>query len=86
MFKYKQRDVPCTFFGTWKTNSVLRNRNLRNDDDFHIPFTNKNYLKNLPLYKFPTVWNNLPAYIKTELQEKSFLNKLHDFLLSEVNF
>ncbi len=86
MFKYKQRNVPDTFFGTWKTNSELRNRNLRNDEDFHIPFTNKNYLKNLPLYKFPTVWNSLPAYIKTELQEKSFLNKLHDFLLSEVNF
>ena len=86
MFKYRKEEVPCTFRGTWMKNSELRNRQLRNDEDFYIPFTNKNYLKNLPFFKFPAVWNDLPTFLKSENNEKIFLNKLQEFLLEQVHF
>ena len=86
MFRYRKGEVPCTFTGTWVTNEQNRNRILRNDTDFYIPFTNRSYLKNLPLYKFPSIWNSLTNELKSEEHEKTFLTKLNSHLLEEVQF
>ncbi len=59
----------------------------RNYNDFHIPFKSyKSYLKNLLLYKFPSIWNSLPNELKAENHEKVFLTKLNIYSLEEVQF
>ena len=74
MFLYMNKKVPAMFDDTWKLNRDMRTRELRNDNDFSIQFTNKQYLKSLPLFDFPSVWNNLPADIKS-LQDKNLFNR-----------
>ena len=86
MFSYKCNAVPEAFMNTWKTKSEIRERNLRNDEDFHIPFTNKTFLKNLPLFKYPAIWNSLPTEIKRIKDKKLFLDTLNQNLLDQVNF
>ena len=84
MYLYRNKKVPATFDNTWKLNRDVRTRGLRNDNDFSIQFTNKQYIKSLPLFSFPSVWNRLPADIKS-LQDKNLFNRklfLH-LLLSE---
>ena len=84
MYLYRNKKVPATFDNTWKLNRDVRTRGLRNDNDYSIQFTNKQYIKSLPLFSFPSVWNRLPADIKS-LQDKNLFNRklfLH-LLLSE---
>ena len=86
MFLYRNNEVPESFKETWKSKNEVRGRNLRNDDDFYIPFTNKTYLKNLPLYKFPSIWNSLPAAMKKIKDKQIFLADLTQHLLDQINF
>ena len=86
MFSYKINKVPEPFYNTWQTKSEMRGRNLRNDDDFYIPFTNKTYLKNLPFFKFPYIWNSLPVNIKSIKDKNLFLETLTQHLLDQIHF
>ena len=82
MYMYKRNAVPATFENTWQLNREVRDRDLRNNEDYYIPFTGKNYLKALPLYKFPTIWNNLPTHIKNIDDKNEFNRKLFSYLLN----
>ena len=81
MYLYKNKKVPATFDNTWKLNRDIRNRELRNDNDYHVQFTNRSYLKALPLYRFPVIWNNLPAEIKSVENKNEFNRKVFLHLL-----
>ena len=81
MYLYKNKKVPATFDDTWKLNRDIRNRELRNDNDYHVQFTNRSYLKALPLYRFPVIWNNLPAEIKSVENKNEFNRKVFLHLL-----
>ena len=85
MFDYKHGRTPSVFENTWKTNGDIRGRNLRNDDDYNIPFVNRSYLQNLPLFKFPALWNALPHDLKIEENRKQFLSKLQDHFINSIN-
>ena len=81
MHLYKFNKVPITFENTWITNRVIRDRELRNDNDFSIPFTNRTFLKSLPLYRFPYLWNQLPNYLKIIVDYKEFKSKSFNYFL-----
>ena len=86
MFDYRNRKLPSSFTGTWKLNSEMHERTLRNNDDFFIRTLPTEFLKNLPLYKFPAVWNNLPAELKIINNRTQFLNELRTILLNSIRF
>ena len=56
-----------------------------NDDDYNIPFVNRSYPQNLPLFKFPALWNALPHDLKIEENRKQFLSKLQDYFINSIN-
>ena len=76
MYLYKSKKVPVTFDDTWRLNRDVRNRELRN-----VQFTNRSYLKALPLFRFPVIWNNLPADIKALENKNEFNRKVFLHLL-----
>ena len=59
MHKYVHNKLPISFAGMWQTN---RQRNpdvvLRNADKFYIPPHHYETLKKLPLFYFPSLWND----------------------------
>ncbi len=81
MFQYKNKKAPVTFDNMWKLKREVRQRVLRNDEDFHVEFTNKHFLKSLPLFKFPTLWNELPDDLKIINNWNEFCRKVFNHLL-----
>ena len=87
MADYKLGRLPNAFSGTWiENNQRPANRyNLRNAHEFNIPFVRCMTFFKHPLFSFPRIWNELPEYLKTNLDNrKSFLDNLKDHLLNEI--
>ena len=84
MHDYKYNKCPIAFNNTWKTNEEMNGRALRNADDFFIPTTNRTFLQNLPLFKFPAIWNSLPTSLKNQANKKIFIKELNEFLLNSI--
>ena len=52
--------APPSFTNTWTTQAQLHPElNLRNANDFYLPFPRIELYKKLPLYSLPLAWNNL---------------------------
>ena len=84
MHDYKYNNAPNVFNNTWKTNGEIQGRVLRNSDDYFIPHTNRTFIQNLPLFKYPSIWNSLPNSLKTQENKKKFISELNDYLLESI--
>ena len=84
MHDYKFNKTPDTFNNTWKTNEEVQGRALRNSNDYFIPNANRTFLQNLPLYKYPAIWNSLPSNLKDQENRKIFINDLNEYLLNSI--
>lgn len=78
--------APLSFTGIWQTQAQLHpNINLRNANDFHLPFPRIELFKRSPLYSLPLAWNNLGDL---RFQHNSFtfkialLDSLHNNILA----
>jgi len=84
MHSFVHNRLPFSFNETWIQNLVRNPRlNLRNAQDFHIRPVNFISIKRLPLFTFPTLWNqehpskSTPAPIQ-------YLRSLKTRLLSQI--
>ena len=87
MYKFDHKKLPSSFDSIWTPkNEVLSlaNFSLRNALDLYVITPRTEFVKKLPLIRFPSLWNNLdidlrqtwpPAMFKKELR-KYFLEKL----------
>lgn len=82
MFDYKNGLLPENFNNTWKTNFDINGRDLRNREDYYIRPLNREFLKRLPLFKLPDIWNTLNQDIKNIDNRKVFCNSLKERLLN----
>ncbi len=87
---YKNGFLPKNFENYLITNSEremnLNTHNLRNCDDFSIPFSRLKSFDKFPLYLFPKLWNELlPFSLKAIRDKKEFNAKLKELLLEKVS-
>jgi hypothetical protein len=84
MYQYKCSLLLASFLQTWVSNrerfEVEGAHNLRNEDDFQIPFARINQLQRFPLVQIPTLWNNLPLEIKSVRNIYIFINSVKNIL------
>ena len=98
MFDYSHDLLPNSFSNTWKKNSDVYARELRNANDFFRERTIAKYLQNHPLYYFPSLWNSLLDELDTSLNldiddslklivsRKTFSSTLFNGLIETLEF
>ena len=84
MFDYKHDKLPKIFNNVWLRKNQLHDYPTRNQQDFHIPTCNKNYLKSFPYFHFPKIWNLLPNHLKSITSRNLFKKKLYAHLLDLI--
>ena len=72
MFDFIHNNLPKTFDSTWLTNDRFRERELRNDNLFHIPRLRYKYLSNHPFVYYPQIWNELSDNLKLQNRKSKF--------------
>jgi hypothetical protein len=85
--------IPKSFTATWLTTIEQRHNdgqlqllyNLRNNDDYFIPFARTSFLMRFPLFDLPKLWNNLPFSLKDIPSKNTFSISLKKFLLSKLS-
>jgi hypothetical protein len=90
---YVYNTIPSAFRSTWLTSIEQRHidgqlnlrYNLRNNDDFFIPFVRTTFLSRFPLYNFPAIWNSLPSNLKEIPSKVTFIKSLKAHFLSKLN-
>ena len=84
MHSFHFKMLPISFANTWMTN-IERNpeRALRNANDLFIPPHRVEFVKRLPLYTLPHVWNNAPGD-KLNPRQHLYLKELKSVLLSSI--
>ena len=95
MQQYSQGFLPVSFDGVWIKNSERqhaedqeerRRFEMRNFDDFYIPFSRLVSSDKLPLISFPKLWNLFQDHeIKLTRNKLQFNKKLKTHLLSKLN-
>ena len=85
MFDYKHGLSPKIFENTWNYIQNVHDHETRNRGDFRTLVSQKQYIMNSPLYKFPRIFNSLPANIKNIENEKEFRRKLFNHLINNIN-
>jgi hypothetical protein len=91
MQQFSQGFLPTSFSNTWVTNAIRRvdqpQIELRNRDNFNIPFTRTAFLDKHPLFAFPRIWDEFPdqniKFIRNRFEfntelKNYFLNRLSD--------
>ena len=91
MQRYVQNFLPSSFDNTWITNRIrLANQphiELRNIDDYHIPFARTNLISLQPLISFPRIWEEFPdEQIKFIRNKPEFNHKLKEHFLSKLSY
>jgi hypothetical protein len=88
IYLYKCSLLPASFLLTWVSNrerfEAEGAHNLRNEDDFQVPFARTNQLQRFPLVQIPTLWNNLPIEIKSVRNIHIFINSVKNILFSKL--
>ena len=54
---------------------------LRNDNDFYIPYSQTDFISRLPLHHLPTLWNSLPPDLQIICNKYEFNFKLKNYLI-----
>ena len=83
MFDFIHKNLPKTFDSTWLTNDRFRERELRNDNLFHIPRLRYKYLSNHPFVYYPQIWNELPDNLKLQNKKSKFCKDLKKILFDQ---
>lgn len=85
MHSYKYSRLPIAFNSTWIESGQLRNYQLRNNEDYHIPHVRYLYLFNHPLYFMPRMWNEkINQEIKSISSKKIFSESIKNILLEDI--
>jgi len=90
MHQFKNKFLPTSFDSTWITNvqrmQNLNDFNLRNTDEYFVPFARINICERLPLTSFPRAWNEFSDdNIKIIRCKIEFNVKLKLFLINSLN-
>jgi len=91
MQRFIQGFLPDSFANTWTTNRIRHDGQaeieLRNDDNFNIPFARTNLISLQPLISFPKMWENFPddriKFIRNKTEFNLELKKHYLQLLNE---
>jgi hypothetical protein len=89
---YVYNNIPHAFASTWMTSVEQRHigghsnfaYNLRNNDDYYVPFARTAFLSRFPLFDFPASWNNLSNHLKEIPSKQIFAKMLKKFLLDKL--
>jgi hypothetical protein len=74
-----------SFIDLWQRNSDRNpGLNLRNANDFFIPVPRVDSFKKIPLYSFPSEWNNLADELKFQFNRYTFKVALKQHLLESL--
>ena len=74
---------PASFADEFTKNIENRVYLLRNNDDYFIPQTRLNSLKQFPLVSFPLAWNNLDPSLKTIVNKHEFKFRVKQLFLDK---
>ena len=74
---------PASFADEFTKNIENRVYLLRNNDDYFIPQTRLNSLKQFPLVSFPLAWNNLDSSLKTIVNKHEFKFRVKQLFLDK---
>jgi len=89
MQHFKQKYLPQALSNTWQSNQERRfeddPRQLRNDNELHIPLARTDQLSRFPLFHLPKLWNALPEELKIIRHKQTFSTKLKKHLLSQLS-
>ena len=96
-----QNILPTSFDSIWVKNRFRRHMaqdqppdealvpedgiQLRNYDDFYIPFARKDQASFFPLCNLPKLWNSLPDSIKIVRNKYEFNNLIKNHFLSKLS-
>ncbi len=73
-----------SFNGMWITNEERNpERVLRNINDLYVPAHRLEMVKRMPLFAFPTVWNNALGN-KNNRKHHAYMRELKSLLLSNL--
>ena len=79
MQRFVQGFLPDSFADTWIKNRIRHEGQaeieLRNDDNFFIPFARTNLIAKQPLISFPRIWETFPDERIKFLRNKIEFNK-----------
>lgn len=88
MSDYVNSRLPKSFYHIWQTHGERNVRyNLRNANDYDIPFFRTELVHRLPLCKIPKTWNDLAIQtgLKGSISKLLFKTKLKHYLLSSLD-
>jgi hypothetical protein len=89
MQQFKFNHLPSAFTNVWTRNEdrfpnqdVMQ---LRNNDDFYVPFARTNLVERLPLFFLPKLWNEFQdEVIKSEANKNIFNVKLKGYFIDQL--
>ncbi len=85
MHSFTHNLLPFSFRGTWITNRErIPERELRNADQLYVPQHNYATLKRMPLFNFPSVWNNFGDPVKLNPRQYVFVRNVKNALRNDV--
>ncbi len=85
---YVYKYIPTAFLGTWPTNRDYRDiddRELRNDDDYHIPRHRTDNIARFPFFRLPQVWNETSVILTSTSHKKVFAASVFKDLLDKLS-
>lgn len=88
MSDYVNSRLPKSFYHIWQTHGERNVRyNLRNAQDYDIPFFRTELVHRLPLCKIPKTWNDLAIQtgLKGSISKPLFKTKLKNYLLTSID-
>lgn len=91
MFDFCINKLPSSFTDMWTRNFERPGLiDLRNNEDFYVPFSRLKSIENFPNAAYPRLWNTLKSTSPQVLnldQSRSLFNKnLKDYLLNNLDF
>ena len=89
MFEFSKNMLPSSFSEMWCRNLDRPGFiNLRNGNDFYVPFARLKSIENFPNICFPRLWNDIinvnPDFVDLEKSKKTFKTNLKEYLLENI--
>jgi hypothetical protein len=87
---FKHHHLPSIFENTWQANYERfipeRHMQLRDNEEYYVPFARINQVEKLPLISFPKLWNSLEdATLKSISNKIEFNKKLKLFFMDKLD-
>ena len=87
MYKFDHKKLPSSFDSVWTPkNEVLSlaNFSLRNALDLYVITPRTEFVKKLPLIRFPSLWNNLDIDLRQTWPPAMFKKELKNYFLEKL--